>query len=240
MKNEVWKDIPDYEGLYQVSNLGRIKSLNFNKTGKEKIMKPRTGNRYYMTALWKNGIRKDYLLHRIVAETFIPNPENKPFINHKDENCFNNSINNLMWCTHKENMNWGTRNERISKANKGKVIPKNIREKISKSNKGKKISEEQKEYLRKIRTGIKLTEEHKKKISISNKGKTAKKVNQYDLDGNFIKQWDCILDFYKSINKTKNNSSVSSCCKGKLKTAYGYKWKYADEELQKLNRYGII
>ena len=145
MENEVWKDIPDYEGLYQVSNLGRIKSLNFNKTGKEKIMKPRTGNRYYMIALWKNGIRKDYLLHRIVAETFIPNPENKPFINHKDENCFNNSINNLMWCTHKENMNWGTRNERISKANKGKVIPKNIREKISKSNKGKKISEEQKE-----------------------------------------------------------------------------------------------
>lgn len=233
MENEVWKDIPDYEGLYQVSNLGRIKSLNFNKTGIEKIMKPRTGNRYYMIALWKNGIRKDYLLHRIVAKTFIPNPENKPFINHKDENCFNNSINNLMWCTHKENMNWGTRNERISKANKGKVIPKNIREKISKSNKGKKISDEQKEYLRKIRTGIKLTEEHKKKISVSNKGKTAKKVNQYDLDGNFIKQWDCILDFYKSINKTKNNSSVSSCCKGKLKTAYGYKWKYADEELQK-------
>ena len=56
----------------------------------------------------------------------------------------------------------------------------------------------------------------------------------YDLNGNFIKQWDCILDFYKSINKTKNNSSVSSCCKGKLKTAYGYKWKYADEELQKI------
>ena len=233
MENEVWKDIPDYEGLYQVSNLGRIKSLNFNKTGKEKIMKPRTGNRYYMTALWKNGIRKDYLLHRIVAETFIPNPENKPFINHKDENCFNNSINNLMWCTHKENMNWGTRNERISKVNKGKIIPKNIREKISKSNKGKKISDEQKEYLRKIRTGIKLTEEHKKKISISNKGKTAKKVNQYDLQGNFIKKWDCIMDFYKSINKSEKSSSVSSCCSGKYKTAFGYKWKYADEELQK-------
>ena len=233
MENEVWKDIPDYEGKYKASNLGRIKSLNFNGTGKEKIMKLRTGNRYYMIALWKNGIRKDYLLHRIVAETFIPNPENKPFINHKDENCFNNSINNLMWCTHKENMNWGTRNERISKANKGKVIPKNIREKISKSNKGKKISEEQKEYLRKIRTGIKLTEEHKKKISISNKGKTAKKVNQYDLDGNFIKQWDCIMDFYKSINKSEKSSSVSSCCSGKYKTAFGYKWKYADEELQK-------
>ena len=102
MENEVWKDIPDYEGKYKASNLGRIKSLNFNGTGKEKIMKPRTGNRYYMIALWKNGIRKDYLLHRIVAETFIPNPENKPFINHKDENCFNNSINNLMWCTQQE------------------------------------------------------------------------------------------------------------------------------------------
>lgn len=176
MENEVWKDIPDYEGLYQASSLGKIKSLNFNGTGKEKIMKPRTGNRYYMIALWKNGVRKDFLLHRIIAKTFIPNVDNKPYVNHKDENCFNNSIDNLMWCTHKENMNWGTRNKRISKHN-GKI----------------------------------------------------KKVNQYDLQDNFIKQWRCINDFFKE-NNMKLGTCITECCKGRKKTAYGYRWKYADEE----------
>ena len=140
MKNEVWKDVVSYEGLYQVSNLGRIKSLNFNGTGKEKIMRPRTGNRYYMIALWKNGIRKDYLLHRIVAETFIPNPENKPFINHKDENCFNNSINNLMWCTHKENMNNPQTLLKIVEARKGKTQSKETIEKIKLANTNGKCS----------------------------------------------------------------------------------------------------
>lgn len=114
MNKEIWKDIKGYEGLYQASNLGRIKSLNFNGTNKEKILKPRTGNRYYMIALFKDKKRKDLLLHRIIAETFIENKENKPYVNHKDENCFNNSVENLMWVTHKENMNWGTRNQRIA------------------------------------------------------------------------------------------------------------------------------
>ena len=233
MIEEVWKDIPNYEGKYQASNLGRIKSLNFNGTGKEKIMKPRTGGRYYTIALFKNGKRKDLLLHRVIAETFIENKENKPFVNHKDENCFNNSVNNLMWCTHKENMNWGTRNERISKSNKGRIVTEETRKKISEANKNKILSEEQKEYLRKLRIGTKMSEEAKRKISLHNKKIMSKKVNQYDLDENFIKTWECMTDFYLSIGKSKKSSQISQCCKGKISSAYGYKWKYADEELQK-------
>lgn len=189
MKNEVWKDVPNYEGIYKASNFGRIKmvkrtlidSLGKKTNKKEHILKPRTGNRYYMIALYKNGKREDLLLHRVIAQTFIPNPENKPFVNHKDENCFNNCSDNLMWCTHKENMNWGTRNKRISKHSKSK-----------------------------------------------------RKVNQYDMDDNYIKTWDCMTDFFKSKNMPFK-TGIIECCKGNRKSSMGYKWKYADEELQKTN-----
>ena len=189
MKNEVWKDIPNYEGIYKASNFGRIKmvkrtlidSLGKKINKKEHILKPRTGNRYYMIALYKNGKREDLLLHRVIAQTFIPNPENKPFVNHKDENCFNNCSDNLMWCTQKENMNWGTINERMSKNSKSK-----------------------------------------------------RKVNQYDMDGNFIKQWDCMTDFYKS-KGLKLKTGIIECCKGRRQSHMGYKWKYADEKKKKIN-----
>ena len=93
MKNEVWKDVPNYEGIYKASNFGRIKmvkrtlidSLGKKTNKKEHILKPRTGNRYYMIALYKNGKREDLLLHRVIAQTFIPNPENKPFVNQKEK-----------------------------------------------------------------------------------------------------------------------------------------------------------
>lgn len=122
MKNEVWKDIPNYEGLYQVSNLGRVKSLNYRKTNREKILKERKSNRYISVALWKDKKRTDTMVHRIVAKVFVENNESKPFVNHKDENTYNNNAENLMWCTHKENMNWGTRNERISNSNKNNFL----------------------------------------------------------------------------------------------------------------------
>lgn len=192
MKNEVWKDVPNYEGIYKASNFGRIKmvkrtltdSLGKKINKKEHILKPRTGNRYYMIALYKNGKREDLLLHRVIAQTFIPNPENKPFVNHKDENCFNNCSDNLMWCTQKENMNWGTINERMSKNSKSK-----------------------------------------------------RKVNQYDMDGNLIKQWDCMTDFYKS-KGLKLKTGIIECCKGRRQSHMGYKWKYADEDCK--NEIGLV
>ena len=107
---EEWKDIKDYEGLYQISNLGRVKSLHFNK---ELLLKPRlTGRGYYQVDLQKDKNIKHCLVHRLVATCFIPNPKNLPYVNHKDEDKTNNQADNLEWCTQKYNIHYGTGLER--------------------------------------------------------------------------------------------------------------------------------
>lgn len=120
---EEWKDIKGYEGLYQVSNLGRVRSLSRyvkHRTIyilKGKLLKQRTrGKGYLAVTLCKNSKLKHYYVHRLVAEAFIPNPNNLPQVNHKDENKSNNCVDNLEWCDDKYNTNYGTRNERHSMA----------------------------------------------------------------------------------------------------------------------------
>ena len=119
---EIWKDVENYEGLYQVSNLGRVRSLErdiycqngtFHQHLKEKMLVPvldRYG--YQFVGLYKNGKRKKITVHRLVAEAFLPNLENKPQVNHKDENPLNNCVDNLEWCTSVYNINYGTRTVR--------------------------------------------------------------------------------------------------------------------------------
>ena len=120
---EIWKEIKGYEGLYKVSNIGRVKSLGrwvyYKNKGKrwqeEKIMKLSLNKRaYQIVGLSKNGV-KLYQVHRLVAEAFIPNPNNLPQVNHKDENKENNVVKNLEYCDAKYNNNYGTRLERIFK-----------------------------------------------------------------------------------------------------------------------------
>lgn len=114
---EIFKDIKDLEGKYQVSNFGNILSLNYNHTGKPKLLKPgKDTNGYPMVILIKDGKRKMFSVHRLVAEAFLENPHNYPVINHKDEDKTNNRVENLEWCTISYNNNYGTHNERISKA----------------------------------------------------------------------------------------------------------------------------
>ena len=103
--NEIWKDIKVYEGKYQVSNLGNIKNLNHLNSKKIKIMclkKHKKG--YFQIELHKNNISKTFLVHRLVAEAFIPNPNNYPIINHIDLNKNNNCVDNLEWCNQSQNM----------------------------------------------------------------------------------------------------------------------------------------
>ena len=122
MTKEVWKSIPGYEGLYQVSNFGRVKSLSryarvhngVRKVG-ERIRKPilkATG--YYDVLLYKDGRRKRFLVHQLVAKAFLENPNNYKQINHKDENPKNNHLSNLEWCSQSYNNNYGNHNKKIS------------------------------------------------------------------------------------------------------------------------------
>jgi hypothetical protein len=127
---EVWKDVIDYEGIYQVSNLGRVKSLDrivWNKANKSYskitgiILKLDCANKYQQIHLTKNGKPSNFLVHRLVAKAFIDNPLNNPQVNHIDENKFNNRLSNLEWVSQSENINHGKRNEIVSKKLSKKV-----------------------------------------------------------------------------------------------------------------------
>lgn len=130
---EVWKDIAGYEGLYQVSNHGRVKSLErFNvNTGsyelRERMLKLSHNKRGYpMVMLINKTNRKGKAVHRLVAEAFIPNPDCLPQVNHKDENKNNNCVDNLEWCDNSYNHNYGTRIERCAAKLKKKVVQYSI------------------------------------------------------------------------------------------------------------------
>lgn len=100
-EREVWRDIDGYDGLYQVSNMGRVRSCKY---GKWKVLKPATINKgYFFVNLWRNGEGKHYLVHRLVAEAFIPNPDDKPQVNHINGVKNDNREVNLAWCTSSEN-----------------------------------------------------------------------------------------------------------------------------------------
>ena len=193
---EIWKDIKGFEGLYQVSNWGRVKSLErvvqFGKQKrivKSKIRKLnhiRIHSNYTQTfvTLYNKQKRKDFIVGRLVAETFIPNPENKPCVDHKNADPTDNRVENLRWVTHKENSNNPITLSNMSIAHKGK-------------------------------TGLK-----------GDKNKYSKKVLQFDLEGNFIKEWDCLHQIEETIGLS--HIQVSRCCRGIYKTSGGYVWKYKE------------
>lgn len=114
-QEEIWKDVVGYEGLYQVSNLGRVRSLGFDKWHKGKIIKGCFDGKkkYLFVSLHKEGKSKGFNIHRLVATAFIPNPNNLPQVNHKDEDKTNNCADNLEWCDAFYNMNYGTAMERM-------------------------------------------------------------------------------------------------------------------------------
>lgn len=189
-KLEFWKDKKDYEGLYEVSNFGRARSLDRWVKGKNgsmqfkkgRILKPApTKDGYFRVGLYKNGKVKNFRVNRLVAEAFLEIPEELRHlkgtrylqVNHKDENKLNNCVSNLEWCTNLYNHNYGTINERIAAKNTN--------------------------------------------------GKLSKPVLQYDLEGNFVREWkstaECDRNGY-------NHGAVAACCRGELKKYKDFIWKY--------------
>ena len=178
-EDEVWKDIKGFEGIYKVSNYGRIKSIIRYK----RMMKTALDKSGYLKICLTDSKHKKHTIkiHRIVAENFIPNTENKEQVNHIDGNKENNRVDNLEWCTQSENMKHAFRNGLI------------LREK----GKG----------------------HHR-----------ARAVKQYSIDGEFIRDWDCIEDIGRELGiHTKN---MARCCKGESRTLGGYIWRYAEEGIE--------
>lgn len=112
---EVWKDIPGFEN-YQISNYGNVKSLNYGRTGKPKLLKPTvSGKGYLQVRLSKSGKPNALLVHRLVAMAFVQNLNNRKQINHKDENKFNNNADNLEWCDNQYNNTYNGKHNKIAK-----------------------------------------------------------------------------------------------------------------------------
>lgn len=114
MEEEIWKDVVGFEGKYQVSNLGNVRSL-YKRSYLKLLKKGKTPNGYLTAALYKDNKMCHKIINKLVAEAFIPNPKNLPQTNHKNEIKTDNRVSNLEWCTAKYNTNYGNRNKKISK-----------------------------------------------------------------------------------------------------------------------------
>lgn len=186
---EIWKPVVGYEGLYEVSSQGNVKSVKY---WKERMLKPHCMNGYLLVRLSKNGKSKNYLIHRLVASAFIPNPdpENFNIVNHMDECKTNNCMDNLEWCDHKHNMNWGTIQERRRQTGiaNGTISPeghKNSKEYREENR--ERIKEYRRQYKKEHREelrekGRQYYQEHKeerKKYYQDNKDKAAEYRRQY-------------------------------------------------------------
>ncbi len=203
MNIEIWKDIKGFEGKYQISNFGNVKNLNYYRKGIVKILKPIKHNSGYNAInLSFKGKNKQYLIHRLVAETFIPNPNKYEFVNHKDENKRNNKVENLEWCTKSYNA-------------------------IYYLNFDEKRKEEYAKRFRDKKTGESLSS-YTKHIPKKN----FEKVNQYDLDGKLIKHYENPTLAALETNAILGNiiSCCKRNVKPKRKkkcTCNGYIWEYA-------------
>lgn len=222
-----------YEGLYSVSLEGRVYSHINNRFLKE----TKNIHNYAMVTLYKNGKHKNYSVHRLVAIAHIPNPQNKPCVDHLNTIRTDNRVENLKWVTHQENCNnpitlihggdsrrgekhcfWGRKRteeekRKQSEAMKGRKLSEETKQKIGNSNRNKVRSEELRERWSKTRKGKRMGKDNP----------LSKRVGQFSISGKLIKEWDCIADARRSIGISA--AAISHCICKRSKTAGGYVWK---------------
>ena len=183
---EIWSAIEGYPE-YEVSSLGRVKSY---KRGREHILKCIINkDGYYVVSLCQKGTVRQHLVHRLVANAFIPNPKNLSTVNHLDEQKLNNHVENLEWCSIRDNLAYGTRVQRM-------------REKLIKNGHYAKIAEKKK-----------------------------RPVVQYSFDGKLMQKYDSLTQAGLYLGRQHGNVNIVRCCMGITNSAYGYVWRYYNEEI---------
>lgn len=202
---EIWKDVEGYVGYYQVSNNGRIRSIDrlvVHEDGTKRILKGKIlklfkeKNGYYSVCLRKKGQRKTHHVHRIVGKAFIENKENLPTINHKNEVKTDNRIENLEWVSYAYNINYGTALERMKRTRKEKDIG--------------------------------VGENHPNFGRLGKNSPTSKPILQYDLKGNFIAEYEGTMCVERELGF--RNGNISAAARGILKKSYGYIWRYKHDK----------
>lgn len=249
LQGEVWKAVVGYEGFYEVSNMGRVRSLDHitsNRLFKGKIMtqsnKLEQNNRhsfpYKSVKLTKNGKGKMRLVHRLVAEAFIPNRDNLPFINHKDENPSNNNVDNLEWCTPKYNVSYGGLPQYLSEVNGREVMQFSLKgEFITKYNSLQKAQQstniDASNIMRACRGeqrhagGFKWrflvpTLEEEKILKIRQEKEERKKIVQLSTDGSVVAIYDSLLEASKCSGVSI--SALSRYISGKVVPSCDFRW----------------
>ena len=257
---EEWRPIAGFEGLYEVSNLGRIRSLDryvatltflgepSQRFSKGRVLKMnKTPNGYLMAQLCKDGKRVNSMVHRLVAQAFIPNPDNLSEINHKDQDKHNNQTDNLEWCNHKYNINYGDARERqrdaisrpieqltmdgqhvayfrsakeLERLSGGRYYERCIgRVAKCKTTRNSSVYGFRWRYVEKTDNLTYFTEPFEPKNL-----KKDRMLEQLTIDGQHVAYYRTLTEACKAIGAKK--SSICNSCRGLNKTAYGYRWRY--------------
>jgi hypothetical protein len=207
MIDEIWKDIKDFKGLYQVSNFGRVRSLGHDKWHKGRVLKPHLDGKgcYLMVGLHKESKTQHFNIHRLVACAFIPNPKHLPQVNHKDECKTNNCADNLEWCTNQYNINYNN-GAAMKRAIKTRYERYDVKELVAKT----------------------------KSTKIANNSYSAERpVNQFTWDGAFVNRYPSAIAAMRETGIQMH--VIAKSCKGKYKQAGGFVWLY-DEDVKKISQ----